>query len=434
MTGLLKIPFLLFALLAFALPAFAQDSNWNRFRGPNGTGVVTDTDLAQDWSAEKNTLWKTELPGPGSSSPIVQGDKVFVTCYTGYGVDSRNPGNPGELKRHLLCFDRGTGKELWRDTIDSVVDEDEYRGFITDHGYASSTPVSNDELVFGFFGKSGVVAWDLEGNRKWQTSVGTFSDPAKWGAGASPMLYKDLVIVNAGIEGHTLIALNQSDGSEAWRVDDEKFTNSWSTPVLVDTGRPELIYSVPGRILAFNPDNGEELWSAQTPIKDAITASVVANDGIVYTLGGRQGKALAVRCGGSGDVTETHTVWTQPVTSSIGTPIVYGEHLYWLGAGGIATCLNLKDGTEANKKRLEAPGPKRFPNSSYASPIVVDDKMIVVRRSGTVHVVKATPDFEIIADNVFEDDESRFSGTPAVADGQMFIRSDGMLYCIAKDG
>jgi len=433
MPGWLKNPASFLFMICLSLPLSAQDNQWNRFRGPNGSGIVPDSDVANEWSSDKNLKWKVELPGPGSSSPIIEGDRVFVTCYTGYGLNAKDPGNRADLKRHLLCFDRQTGKELWRAEVDSAGDEDEYRGFITDHGYASSTPVSDGKQVFGFFGKSGVAAWDLDGKQLWQTNVGTFSDPAKWGAGASPMLYKDLVIVNAGIEGHALIALNKSDGSEAWRVEDAKFTNSWSTPILVEGDRTELIYSVPGRILAFNPDSGESLWSADIPIKDAITASVVAKDGVVYTLGGRQGKAVAIRCGGEGDVTESHTLWTQPVTSSIGTPLIFGDHLYWLGSGGIATCLNLKDGTEANKKRLRAPGPQRFPNSSYASPIVVGDKLIFVRRSGTVHVLKAGPEFEVIADNVFEADETRFSGTPAVGDGDMFFRSDEMLYCVRKD-
>ncbi len=252
------------------------------------------------------------------------------------------------------------------------------------------------------------------------------------GAGASLMLYQDSVIVNAGIEGHALVALNKADGSEVWRIDNEKFTNNWSTPMLVEIdGHTELIYSAPGQVMGVNPDTGQQLWNASSPIKDAITASVVAHEGVVYTLGGRQGQAIAIRCGGSGDVSDTHTVWQKPVTSSIGTPLAYDGHLYWLASGGIASCLRLADGSEAGKKRLETSGPKQFPNSSYASPIIVGDKLIIVRRSGTTHVLKANPEMEVISNNTLEGDESMFSGTPAVAGNQIFLRSNSMLYCIA---
>ncbi len=171
------------AVAVTGVPSLAQQADqedWNRFRGPNGGGISIDSGVATNWSAAENIQWKAELPGPGSSSPIVHDDRVFLTCYTGYGVDSRNPGNLADLKRHLLCFDRSNGKELWRATVDATGDEDEYRGFITDHGYSSSTPAADGEHVFAFFGKSGVIAWDREGNQKWQVSVGTQSDPAKW--------------------------------------------------------------------------------------------------------------------------------------------------------------------------------------------------------------------------------------------------------------
>ena len=154
----LKFPASFLFVICLSLPLSAQDNEWNRFRGPNGSGIVPESDVANEWSSDKNLKWKVELPGPGSSSPIVQGDRVFVTCYTGYGLNAKDPGNRADLKRHLLCFDRESGKELWRAAVDSDGDEDEYKGFITDHGYASSTPVSDGKHVFGFFGKSGVAA------------------------------------------------------------------------------------------------------------------------------------------------------------------------------------------------------------------------------------------------------------------------------------
>ncbi|MGI9519177.1 MAG: PQQ-binding-like beta-propeller repeat protein, partial [Pirellulaceae bacterium] len=393
--------------------------------------------VATEWSSDNNIKWKMELPGPGSSSPIIVGDKVLVTCYTGFGVDRENPGEPAELERHLLCFSAATGEEMWRATVDSSSDEDAYTGFIVEHGYASSTPVSDGKHIFTFFGKTGVVAFDMDGNQLWQTSVGTYSDPAKWGGGASPILAGDKVIVNAGIEGHALVALNKADGSEAWRVDDEAFTNNWSTPTLVEVdGRTELVYSIPEKLIAFDPDTGQQLWHAKSPIQRTITASTTVENGVVFTLGGRQGQAIAVRCGGSGDVSDSHTVWQSPVSSSIGTPVVIGDHMYWLASGSIAMCLNAEDGTEVKKARLEsenAGGQQRRPAGSYASPIVVGDKLFFVTRNGTTHVLTADQNMEEIAVNSIEGDDSLFNATPAVSGNQMFIRSDTMLYCISAE-
>ena len=182
-------------LLLNSTTVTAED--WARFRGPNGAGVHATSTAPLEWSETENLKWSVDLPGLGSSCPIVVGDKVLLTSYTGYGVDKENPGDVSELKRHLLCFDKNSGKELWRSTVDSTNDEDPYQGFIQDHGYASGTPVSDGEHIFVFFGKTGMVAFDMDGKQKWVTPLGTNSDPAKWGGGASPVLYKDTVIVNA---------------------------------------------------------------------------------------------------------------------------------------------------------------------------------------------------------------------------------------------
>ncbi len=420
------------------LIASAGADDWARFRGEGGSGIATSSAVPTSWNSAENISWTAELPGPGSSSPIVQGTRVFLTCYTGYGVTRENPGNPADLQRHLLCLDRETGQELWRATVKAGHPEDAYQGFIAEHGYASSTPVTDGEHVFVFFGKDGVVAFDMDGNQKWQTNVGTFSDPAKWGGGASPMLYDDKVIVNAGIEGHALIALNKTDGSEAWRIDNEQFTNCWSTPILVEVdGHTELIYSAPDRLYGINPDNGQELWNAESPISRTITASTAADQGVIYTLGGRQGKALAVRCGGKGDVTDSRVVWISPVKSSIGTPVIFGDYMFWLASGSIATCVDKKTGESVKEMRLadvaaggRAGGRRQGPAGNYASPVIVGDHIYFTTRNGTVYVVQADASLEKVATNSFEGDDSLFNATPAVADNQMFIRSDKKLYCI----
>ena len=159
--------------------ATADAADWTRFRGPNGSGVSEDGKTPLTWSDEKNLKWKTPLPGPGTSSPIVVGERVYVTCYSGYGVEGAT-GSERDLKRHLVCVDRATGKIIWSKSV-AALPEDPYRGFLADHGYASNTPASDGEQIFAFFGKTGVVAFDLEGNQLWQVNLGKESGPRRWG-------------------------------------------------------------------------------------------------------------------------------------------------------------------------------------------------------------------------------------------------------------
>ena len=197
-------------LVLSASTTYAGD--WSRFRGPNGTGISQDEKpVPTKWSPSENLKWKQGLPGPGVSSPIVVGNRVFVTCYSGYGTDRSDPGNMDELKRHLVCIDADTGKTLWDKTVDAVLSEDPYSGIgVPAHGYASHTPVSDGERVYVFFGKTSVLAFDLDGNQLWQKSVGTESDPRQWGSASSPILHNNLLIVTASAESQALVALDKT--------------------------------------------------------------------------------------------------------------------------------------------------------------------------------------------------------------------------------
>ena len=203
----------------------ASAGDWPRFHGPDGSGVSLDKQpLPVTWSETENLKWKAKLPGPGSSSPIVVGNRVVVTCWTGYGADPDHEGDEKDLRRHVICLDRDSGKVLWDQTVEPVLPEDPYSGQFTQHGYASHTPVSDGKRIYVFFGKTGVLAFDLEGKKLWQTSVGTGSGSHGWGTASSPILYKDLVIVPASAESKSLVALNQADGKEVWRFNDSGFS------------------------------------------------------------------------------------------------------------------------------------------------------------------------------------------------------------------
>lgn len=410
----------LFFVAAIAAPAGAAD--WLQFRGPGGLGIAQDSGLPATWDDAKNVLWKTELPGPGASSPIVVGKKVLLTCYSGYG----SPGRKGEemegLKRHLVCIDRSSGKLLWSSEVAAPLPEEEYQSYQALHGYASSTPVSDGERAYVFFGKAGVFAFDLDGKQIWQAGVGDRTHG--WGSATSPVLYKDLVIVNAGVESGALVALRKGDGKEAWRK--EGMARSWSTPLLFEAGG-RLAVSVHRRLLAFDPGTGEELWRCEG-IQDYVCPSLIRHQGVVYAIGGRSSTALAVRAGGKGDVTKTHLGWTIKRGSNVSSPVHHDGHLYWASESrGIVYCASAADGKLVYEERLQ-PAPDRI----YASPLLADGKIYYVSRTRGTYVLEARPAFKLLAQNTMKDDPSVFNSSPAVSDGQLFLRSDRFLYCIGE--
>lgn len=238
--------------------------DWLRFRGPAGSGISGETkSIPTQWSPTANLAWKTELPGPGVSSPIVVGDRVLVTCYSGYGLQRNDPGDIKYLKRHLVCLDAASGEKKWQRDVAAKLPEDPYSGIgVTAHGYASHTPVSDGKLVFAFYGKSGVYAYDLDGNELWNSDVGTESDPWKWGTSSSPILYGDLVIVTASAESQAIVAMDKTTGKEVWRQEAEGLDGMWGTPLLVriDDSRTDLVMSVAKEVWGLNPETGKLRW------------------------------------------------------------------------------------------------------------------------------------------------------------------------------
>src|ERR1041385_4028082 len=232
--------FVLSAILPL-LPLCASAGDWPRCRGPDGTGVSGETGLAATWSDRENLLWKTSLPGPGASSPIVLGDSVFITCYSGYGVDRERPGHPEDLRHHLLCLGLADGRVLWSADFPAKLPEEPYRENVGLHGYASGTPVTDGSSIYADFGYSGVRAFGLGGERLWFADIG--SARSIYGAGASPILAGNLLIVNGSASCGALVALHRKTGKEAWRMPAGDPPN-WSTPLVVDVpgGPPELVY------------------------------------------------------------------------------------------------------------------------------------------------------------------------------------------------
>lgn len=402
--------------------AVANSSEWTRFRGPTGMGTSDAKGLPQTWSTSENIAWKIELPGPGASSPIVFRDRIYLTCYTGFFVPDQPGGSQEDLKRHLIAVRRSDGGLIWDQPVAAKLPEENK---IRDHGFAANTPAADDDRIYAFFGKSGVFAFDHNGKQLWQTDVG--SKTHQWGTSASPVLYKDMVFINASVESSTLYALDRRTGKEKWQA--KGIRESWNTPVVItaSSGRQELIVAAKGNVLALNPDTGEELWSCNTDIGWYMVPSIVAHEGIVYCLGGRSGVAgLAVRAGGSGDVTKTHRLWTSLKGSNVTSPVFLDGHLYWMHEQrGVAYCAKADTGEVLYEQRLEQAG------QVYSSALLANGRLYYLTRDGRTFVLAAKPSFEQLAVNDLSD-RSIFNGSPAVDGSRLLIRSDKFLYCVGK--
>ncbi len=401
----------------------SRAADWARFRGPNGSAVSEEHGLPVTWSDTENLVWKVALPGPGSSSPIVVGDRVFVTCFTGVGGDEGS--KTDKLARHLLCYDRKDGKLLWDRAEPAKQPEDPYEGMLAEHGYASSTPVSDGQHVYAFYGKSGVFAYDLDGKPLWHADVGDGLGMNGWGSAASPLLYDNLLIVCASAESKSLIAFDKLTGKEVWRTPADNLYPTWGTPVLVNApeGKQELVIGTPYELWALNPANGKFRWFAEGNQDMTINTSTVAAGDVVYSAGGRSGGAVAVRSGGRDDVSKTHTVWKKPLGTNIPSPVYYQGKLYGVNDRGIVLSVNAETGEQVFQGRLSGAG------SIYASPVAADGKLYIVTRRKGVYVVAAGDKFEQLAHNELASDESDFSGSPAMSDGRLYLRSAQALYC-----
>jgi outer membrane protein assembly factor BamB len=395
---------------ALALSLRADD--WTRFRGPRGDGGSSESSLPLKWGPKENIAWKVELPGPGSSSPIVLGQRVFVACFTGKKAE--------EIVRHVMCFERAAGKLLWKNSYPAPTPEMDYSGHLLQHGFTTSTPITDGERLYVHFGRDGVRAFDLDGKLPWHESVGRIV--SSFGSGSSPILLGDKLIVNATVELGALVALDKRTGKRLWKSPING--DCWSTPAVVDLpgGKQELILNGTGFLYGFDPDDGKELWRLES-LTGHISSTPLVRDGIIYvTNAGFNGKyVMAVRPGGRGDVSKTHVIWKQEkIGANHCSPVLTGNRLCWFS--GQAYAVSVKDGSVLKQERLEGL------QNLYSSALAAGDAIVVFTRKGGAHVVRAK-DLEVIAYNELGD-ESVINASPALSNGQLFIRSNRYLYCI----
>jgi outer membrane protein assembly factor BamB len=384
---------------------------WPRWRGPSGQGLVSGTGYPDSWSPTQNVRWKTALSGDGNSSPIVWGDRIFLT--TAYS---------GGHRLSLIAFRRSDGTKLWEAF---APDGRTLRGSHFKNGHASATPATDGQRIYVSFGTRGLFAFDMDGKLVWQRDLGPME--AYHGTAGSPLLYKDRIILYQDqFAGSFIAAFDTRTGKEVWRTQREANVG-WGTPIAVRVvDHDEIIVSSQQRVRAYNPDTGAELWSCNGMGYEVIPTPVVGY-GMVFCSSGRAGPTLAIRPGGKGDVSRTHLQWSSPRGSPfVPSPILYGEHLYMVNdMAAIVTSYEASSGKVMWQGRLGTARREGF----SASPVAVDGKVFFTNDEGETFVLKAGPTFELLHVNKLEETTL---ATPALVDGRWYIRTDRHLYAIGS--
>jgi outer membrane protein assembly factor BamB len=411
-------------------------SNWSKWRGPTGTGANATADPPTTWSKTENIRWKIDLPGNGSSTPIVWQNKIFLLT----AISVEKPGEPVPEPRGggrrppvptnpyqfvVLCIDRTNGETLWQKVAREEVP---HEGHHQDHGFASSSPVTDGKLLFVNFGSRGLYCYDLDGNLKWEKNLGRMQTRNGFGEGASPALHGDTLVVTWDHEGEDFIAaFDKQTGDELWRQKRDEPT-SWATPLIVEhEGKPQVVTAATGRVRSYDLASGKELWDAEGLTTNAIPSPVTAG-GIVYLMSGYQGnKLLAIRLGGSGDLTGTESLlWNyNKRTPYVPSPLLYDNRLYFFASNSnVLTCLDVNTG----KPLIDAERVSGL-QSVYASPVGAANRVYLMGRDGTCVVIKHADKLEVLATNRLDDP---IDASPVAVDKELFLRSREHLYCIAE--
>jgi outer membrane protein assembly factor BamB len=418
-------------VIVLLLAVRAAADNWPGWRGPEENGHSPEKEVPLRWSRTANVRWKGALPDEGNSSPIVWGNRIFLTQST-EKVDWPPPraGGPASAhRRGLLCFDRADGRLLWHKEI-------VYREKESTHPtnpFCSATPVTDGERVVASFGSAGLVCYDFDGKELWRRDLGKLEHI--WGNASSPILYGDLAILWCGPgERQFLLAVNKTNGATVWDyresggnpgTDSNNWVGSWTTPVIAKLpDHDELILCVPEKVKGFEPNTGKELWSCSGLGKLVYTTPVCTADGMVVALSGFGGPALAVRAGGKGDVTATRRLWHHPQKhpQRIASPIVVGQRVYLVNENGLAQCLDATSGKDLWDK-------PRLGGDCWGSLVSAADHLYVTNKAGDTFVLAAGPQYELLAKNSL--DEPVLSSI-AVSDGELFIRTYKHLWCISE--
>ena len=354
---------------------------------------------------------------------MVIGSSVFLTAYDGFGIDAANAGDFQDLRHHLICLDRDSGRLKWHRIIPGTSLLQKMNPELGRHGFASSTVATDGETVFAYFGVTGLFAFDVQGQLLWQRNLGL--ETHYFGSSASPIVYKDLVIVNASIENRTVYAFDKKTGAGVWQIN--KVLECWSMPVVgkSNAGNDELIISSKDRIAAYDPLTGQSLWHCQG-IADYVVSVPIVVDGVCYFSGGKEKQMMAVRLGGQGDVQETHKLWEiKRIGSNVSSPVYRDGKLYIVHDNGIMQIVNAENGELIHRARSATT------SRPFASPLLAGDFLYMPFQDVGVAVLRADETAEQVALNDFEDGQSLMASvTPCGAN--LLIRNDKYLYCVGS--
>jgi outer membrane protein assembly factor BamB len=424
----------------FAAAARADDArldNWPAWRGPNADGTAPKADPPLKWDDKTNVKWKAEIPGKGSASPVVWGDRVFVLT----AVPTDRTADPAALPKNdpkfekktnaptniykfeVLCFGRETGKLLWQRTAAEKVP---HEGHHETHSYAAGSPVTDGKRLYASFGSFGIFCYDIDGKPIWERDLGRLNTRLGWGEAVTPTLRGDSLLINWDQEDDSsLICLEAATGKTKWRAERDEKT-SWNTPLVVEhAGREQVVVNGTNKVRSYDLKTGREIWECGGMTTNAIP-SAVTMDGVVYVMSGYRGAmALAISLDANGDATGTNKVlWSfDRGTPYVPSPLLVGGRLYFTqGNTEQLTLLDAKTG-QPLLDRVRMPNAKGF----YASPVAADGRVYLVDRSGTTLVLKQGDKLEVLATNRLNEP---IDATPALVGKQLFLRGEKHLYCI----
>jgi outer membrane protein assembly factor BamB len=397
-------------LLVVSNSALAAE-NWPRWRGPRADGHSADKGVPTTWDAT-HVAWKTPLPGRGQSSPVIWENRIFLTTAL-----------QGGRKREVLCVDRTSGKILWEQVVPWSGEPEKLHQM---NSHASATCVTDGRHVVAFFGRGGLHCYSVEGKHLWSQNVGPFDDNP-WGTAACPVLVGDLIIQNCDNDTNArLMAFNVQTGKLVWEKDRPDH-RGWSTPILLQAGgREELVLNGHLGVTGYDPATGNELWFCKS-FNGRGEPTVTPGKELVYLVNGLAGDIYAVEPGGNGDVTSSRMAWHTPRRSGrdLPSPVVIGNYLLVSSLTGILTCYDGQTGTVLWTQRLDG--------QVSASPIAANGLAYFQVEDSNVVVIEPGPAPKIVArNNVQPSSEELFRGSPAVYEGQIFLRSDKVLYCVGN--
>jgi outer membrane protein assembly factor BamB len=398
------------SLVGLAVIATASAEDWPGWRGPRGDGTSTETGLPVRWSATENVRWKVPVPGLGHSSPVVWGDRLFLTSCR---EETR--------ERRLLCYDRRDGKLLWERVVLTAPLEEKHKF----NSYASSTAATDGSHVWvSFFAppRAVVACYDINGAKVWEKSPGEFH--SQHGYCSPPILHNNLVILNEDQDHPSafLVALDKATGAERWRVE-RPGVRSYTPPTIVRAaGRTQMVLSGSNHTSSYDPDTGKLIWDIDGPTEQFV-ASFVQQDGLLFMTGGfPERHVLAIRPDGRGDVTQSHIAWrTMKGAGYVPSPVAWDHHVFLVNDDGVATCWEARTGKQCWQQR--------FGGRHHASPVAADGQVYFTAEDGRSRVIKAAPTFELLATNSFGEE---CVASPAVSGGNLFYRTAHHLWCLGK--